>query len=302
MTRYVRSRMEEVFGDENWERMEEKMRKKTYRNYLALFIMGICVMWGMSIKGAVKVILSEAKEDMAKQAVSELGGQNGEESITEDLVDGLTYACLLGESFANYMESLRDEFSRDSLQAVLEGLLGAKGYEDKRLRHVVIKYSNRLLRVHKGKYSGIITDVSREVGNRAYVSVGGKDSMVRFIAEVDEATTPMCRSLDGQLFWVNKENVYRRYSALDGGEVTYRSFGLVQGENLPPINNHFHWCRSTVTYLIDEDFSLVAEFNQMRKLIPAELPETFDEYRELSKDWRYHKRMKYLESLQRRLK
>lgn len=30
-------------------------------------------------------------------------------------------------------------------------------------------------------------------------------------------------------------------------------FGLVQGLNLPPINSTFHWCRSTLTYILNKE-------------------------------------------------
>ena len=61
----------------------------------------------------------------------------------------------------------------------------------------------------------------------------------------------MCNSLEGQVFYLNKMNTYQRYSDLDNRIVTYHTKGLVVGENLPPISNHFHWCRSDITYLVD---------------------------------------------------
>lgn len=53
------------------------------------------------------------------------------------------------------------------------------------------------------------------------------------------------------LFYVNDWNKFYRYSDIDGKDVLYTVNGLEQGINLSPINNHFHWCRSTVTYQID---------------------------------------------------
>ena len=74
---------------------------------------------------------------------------------------------------------------------------------------------------------------------------------VKFIAEIDKRTTDMCDSLNNQIFNVNDWNTYQRYSADDGRIVTYKTFGLEVGANLPPINNHFHWCRSTIVYQLD---------------------------------------------------
>ena len=59
----------------------------------------------------------------------------------------------------------------------------------------------------------------------------------------------MCKSLDGQEFFVDEENTFKRYSATEKNLASYKCRGLVQGLNLPPINDHFHWCRSIIMYL-----------------------------------------------------
>ena len=78
-----------------------------------------------------------------------------------------------------------------------------------------------------------------------------KDIQVRFRAVRDDRTTKMCESLDMQLFNVNEENVFKRYSESHGGIVTMRCKGLVTGVNLPPINDNFHFCRSTIQYNLE---------------------------------------------------
>lgn len=69
---------------------------------------------------------------------------------------------------------------------------------------------------------------------------------VQFIAVRDEHTTKMCQTLDGQVFNIDETNTYSRYSAEDGKNIIYTTKGLETGANLPPINNHFHYCRSTI--------------------------------------------------------
>lgn len=78
------------------------------------------------------------------------------------------------------------------------------------------------------------------------------NAKVRFIAEMDKRTTDMCETLNDQVFSVNDWNTYQRWSAADNKMVVYKTFGLEAGANLPPINNHFHWCRSTITYQVDK--------------------------------------------------
>lgn len=72
-----------------------------------------------------------------------------------------------------------------------------------------------------------------------------------FRAVLDDRTTKMCKSLDRQVFNVHDSNTFTRWSDSDEAMRTYTCEGLVLGLNLPPINNHFHFCRSTVIYNID---------------------------------------------------
>jgi SPP1 gp7 family putative phage head morphogenesis protein len=69
---------------------------------------------------------------------------------------------------------------------------------------------------------------------------------VLFIAVMDDHTTDMCKSLDGQIFSIKDWNKYSRYSKEDDKNVIYTTKGLETGANLPPINNGFHYCRSTI--------------------------------------------------------
>lgn len=69
---------------------------------------------------------------------------------------------------------------------------------------------------------------------------------VQFIAVMDKETTDMCESLDGQVFNIFGWNTYSRYSKEDDKNVIYKTKGLVVGDNLPPITNGFHYCRSTI--------------------------------------------------------
>lgn len=69
---------------------------------------------------------------------------------------------------------------------------------------------------------------------------------VKFVAVLDEKTTKMCKDLDGQIFDIYGVNKYIRYSDEDKKRIEYTTKGLETGANLPPINNHYHHCRSTI--------------------------------------------------------
>ena len=104
-------------------------------------------------------------------------------------------------------------------------------------------------------HSGVIENYVESYVNLSYAQAGIDNDIekCRFIAEMDNRTTIMCQTLNNQIFYVNKMNVYDRYSEMDGKNVIYHTMGLKLGENLPPINNHFHWCRSNITYNISEE-------------------------------------------------
>ena len=101
---------------------------------------------------------------------------------------------------------------------------------------------------YKDVFSGAIDNQISTLVNRITLQAI-KDqgcTKVQFVAVMDAKTTKMCRSLDGQLFDIYEENTYKRYSDEDNKIITYTTKGLETGANLPPINNHFHYCRSTI--------------------------------------------------------
>lgn len=130
---------------------------------------------------------------------------------------------------------------------------------DKNYQGLFKKQKNRY--ISDNLNSGGIVNIAENLTNKAYLQAGidTNTDKCRFVSEVDNRTTEMCNTLNNQQFYLNKMNIYQRYSDIDKRIITYQTQGLVQGENLPPINNHFHWCRSTITYLVD--LEIVGEFD-----------------------------------------
>lgn len=98
--------------------------------------------------------------------------------------------------------------------------------------------------IYYGAVDDLLVAIANQMALKGMIDQGCKK--VQFIATVDEKTTEMCMSLNSQVFSINGINKYYRYSAIDDKEVLYTTKGLVLGENLPPITNHFHYCRSTI--------------------------------------------------------
>ncbi len=130
--------------------------------------------------------------------------------------------------------------------------------DDSVYQNIITKQQNAKLSINQDKISGAVDNELLGLNNLAKVegikSIAEDNSKVRFIATIDGKETDMCHSLDGQTFYINKENEFDRYYGETQKDLRIeriKCFGLVVGLNLPPISHHFHYCRSTITYQID---------------------------------------------------
>ena len=121
-------------------------------------------------------------------------------------------------------------------------------------RNLIKRQNNSKLNINGDKISGDID--AQLIGLNNLAKVEGikevdSEAQVRFIATIDGNETDMCHSLDGKLFYINKENEFNRYYGETQKDLKIEKIkckGLVLGLNLPPISHHFHWCRSTIVY------------------------------------------------------
>ena len=129
-------------------------------------------------------------------------------------------------------------------------------------QNLIKRQNNSKLNINRDKISGDIDTQLIGVNNLAKVEgIKGVDNnaQIRFIAVIDGNETDMCHSLDGQLFYINKQNEFNRYYGETQKDLKIekiKCFGLVVGLNLPPISHHFHWCRSTITYQTPQNKNL----------------------------------------------
>ena len=124
------------------------------------------------------------------------------------------------------------------------------------LQAIINRQNNQKLNINNDKISGAVDLQMIGLNNLAKVEgikeVTEDNSKVRFIAVEDDKTTLMCDSLNNKEFYINKENIFDRYYGETQKELIVqriRCNGLVLGLNLPPIQHHFHYCRSSITYL-----------------------------------------------------
>lgn len=121
-------------------------------------------------------------------------------------------------------------------------------------QNLIKRQGNSKLNINGDKISGDIDAQLIGMNNLAKVE-GIKEldnsAQVRFIAVIDGNETDMCHSLEGQIFYIDKENTFDRYYGETQAELRMQRVkckGLALGLNLPPITHHFHWCRSTIVY------------------------------------------------------
>lgn len=133
---------------------------------------------------------------------------------------------------------------------------------------IINRQNNQKLNINNDKISGAADLQMIGLNNLAKVegikSITEDNSKVRFIAVEDEKTTLMCDSLNNQEFYINQENIFDRYYGENQKELRLqriRCNGLVLSLNLPPIQHHFHYCRSTIMYLPPVEKQEKTEYN-----------------------------------------
>lgn len=98
-----------------------------------------------------------------------------------------------------------------------------------------------------GGFSGFIEKEATYIFHAGYLGLMERAGIDRgrFVAVLDENTTKVCRSLDNQVFFLNKMNEYYKYDDEIKDLVLTKTFGLQYGVNMPPIAPPEHPCRST---------------------------------------------------------
>ena len=223
------------------------------------------LLWGAYVKERnqlneyEKQLFINVGNNFYQQGMDEIKpNKNKKWSLTWEYVWSLlTLPNIKGDKWTTYIEALALTYSQEIKRQSILHLQQKKelNINDDIFQNIIRKQNNKYLSVNDDKYSGALDSQVIEIANQSILKagedLGDKKLQVRFIAEMDARTTEMCESMDGMLFYVNDWNKFYRYSANDGKNVYYVVKGLVSGINLPPINNHFHYCRSTITYLID---------------------------------------------------
>ena len=171
-----------------------------------------------------------------------------------------------GFNWKQYIEATMQYNTQQIYKQVILNMQQQKDLEidSSEFQTIINRQNNQKLNINSDKISGAMDLQMIGLNNLSKVEgvklVTEDNSKVRFIAVEDDKTTLMCDSLNNQEFYINKENVFDRYYGENQKELRLqriRCNGLVLGLNLPPIQHHFHYCRSTIVYntnYTSEDF------------------------------------------------
>ena len=225
--------------------------KWTYESVLKLLLTGLYAEKYRELDKISNDVFVIAAVDVYAQSVADRGDPDPI-PLSMAAIMALALMPVLQNTYVEYLDATMISQVEEMESFVLVNYMQSIEITDKEIIIRALKQAKRILNIDNDKYSGGLDDAARATGNAAYTENTEEepDLQVRFIAEMDEKTTPMCRSLDGQIFNVHKQNTFTRYSAMAGNEIEVTCRGLVAGLNMPPISDHFHWCRSTLTYQI----------------------------------------------------
>ena len=268
--------------------------KYTYADLIEILLYWIYIVQEKQFDELSKLVFVEVADDVYRQALDEIPIKPKKEfSLTWEFIWSFLWIPTYNKRWEEYLKLLTMTNQQEMYKLIIGNLQQDRPIKEADLKELTRKQVNRVISINDGKYSGILSDTSRLLGNKVYTEPFKEEKglQVRFVAEIDKRTTKMCEGLNNQLFYVNDWNRFYRYSDIDKRDVLYNVYGLEIGVNLPPINNHFHWCRSTITYQLEESIaddvrsgikvsneSDKEQFNRYKKYFDDDLPETQEEF------------------------
>lgn len=236
-----------------------KRAKVKNSEILELLIYSIYVEEQSNIEKEEKEIFKEDINYYYKEGQKEVNNENKASIITDALfLYLLNQAGVTGLNFEQWIElTLKYNVDQIYKQVVIDIQQQKEpNIESSIYQNIIQKQENTRLCINSDKVSGGIEQFLIGWNNQAKLEGILKldsEPIVKFVSVNDDRRTQMCASLDGQYFKVHNWNEFKRYSETNGRMTKYKCYGLVIGLNMPPINDHYHFCRSTFIYVKDID-------------------------------------------------
>ena len=226
----------------------DSTKKLTYSNILKIYILAIYLKYKKKECDECKSLFIAVANDIYKKAQKDLRIERDQDLLWKTIRDW-TIVQTINVPFEQYLEVLCQTDSEEMSKLFINSINQELVLTISRCHVLIEKQLNRLISINEEKHSGVIENITRQVGNLAYIEPF-PNQKVRFVAEMDDRTTKMCMSMNDYVFNTKDRNIFYRYSDEAKTKVKYDIEGLQLGINLPPIMDHFHYCRSILTYQV----------------------------------------------------
>lgn len=221
------------------------------------------------LKNKEQELFKEDIEYYYNEGVNEVRRAQGKQKKYSVIPDAMFLALLdeinsMGYTWQQQVEIMAMNNANQMYRQAIINLIQQKPVEisSNEFQRIIDNQVKQKVNINGNKISGASDLELLALNNKAKVrgiESEDNDAKVIFLANVDGTETPMCHSLNNQEFYINKENVFDRYYGDTAKTLSIqriRCKGLVAGLNLPPINHHFHWCRSIIQYIPNNNVKL----------------------------------------------
>lgn len=240
-------------------KVEELMKGNViYKDLIEILIYGAYEEEKEELDFTISTLFSNVALDCYNQGRIDLNKKK-KSIIPTYLMSSLGLLMVDGYTWKNYIDAFSLSCSQEILKQYIIMLQQNKDMSayDKIIERILEKQRNRLICISENGYSGGLDKYVTAIGNNAYLgSSEEENTKVVFISDLCEHVTEMCQYMDGMIFNTRSTNEFVRPIGDTKKDLVLQNvsvYGLVEGINLPPINQHFHWCHSTISYQTDKN-------------------------------------------------
>ena len=202
------------------------------------------------------ILFKNISSSLYQQGIEEISSKKSKyKGIDDDLLLSFLMIPIDGVIYSEYVKALSLTNSQEikKLGISYMGNGNKVNVYDELFDRTLKKQRNRLICISENGISGRLDLQCTTLGNYSYLQAGidTNTRYVKFVSDFCENVTKMCSNMDGIIFDIKGDNKFHRWWGHDSKHLTYeeiKCFGLIQGINMPPIMQHFHWCHSTLTY------------------------------------------------------
>lgn len=233
-----------------------KRNKITYNDMLDILLYAAYEEERLKLDEYDNILFKNISSSLYQQGIEEISSKKSKyKGIDDDLLLSFLMIPIDGVIYSEYVKALSLTNSQEikKLGVSYIGNGNKVNVYDELFDRTLKKQRNRLICISENGISGRLDLQCTTIGNYSYLQAGidTNTRYIKFVSDFCENVTKMCSNMDGIIFDIKGDNKFHRWWGHDSKHLTYeeiKCFGLIQGINMPPIMQHFHWCHSTLTY------------------------------------------------------